>query len=268
MVNASIVLYKNKKNIIEKIINDFFKFEKSETLFLIDNSPTQNLKSLVSVNKNTKYIFNGENLGYGSGHNIALNESKKDNIPFHLIINPDIVIKNNTIETLYDYMSNNSNVGIIMPKVLNTDGSVQFLCKKIPTPLDLFLRFFTKPSFMSNYKNQFVLKNTGYNKTMNIPYLSGCFMFFNMQSINNVGMFDERFFMYAEDLDISRRIHKKYKTIFYPFVNVIHHHEQSSYKNINMALIHIISIIKYFNKWGWFFDKERKFFNSRLQRYF
>ena len=66
MVNASIVLYKNKKNIIEKIINDFFKFGKSGTLFLIDNSPTQNLKSLASVNKNTKYIFNGENLGYGS----------------------------------------------------------------------------------------------------------------------------------------------------------------------------------------------------------
>ncbi len=268
MINASIVLFKNKKSDIEQIIDAFFKFEKSNFFYLIDNSPKQELQSLSKLHKNIKYIFNGKNVGYGSGHNIALNESKKNNIPFHLIINPDIEMKNNTIEKLYNYMLNNKDVGIVMPKILNANGSIQYLCKKLPNPLDLFLRFFTKPNFMLNYKNKFILKNTEYNKIMNVPYLSGCFMFLNMQSINSVGMFDERFFMYAEDIDISRRIHKKYKTIFFPFVSVVHHHEKASYKNIKMALIHIYSVIKYFNKWGWFFDKDRENFNSRLNKYF
>lgn len=97
---------------------------------------------------------------------------------------------------------------------------------------------------------------------MEVPYLSGCFMFIRTKVLEKVGLFDERFFMYLEDTDLSRRIHKISKTIYYPYVHIYHEYGKGSYKNLKLLKYHIDSAIKYFNKWGWFFDKERDFINK------
>ncbi|ULQ59885.1 hypothetical protein K7I13_00590 [Brucepastera parasyntrophica] len=99
---------------------------------------------------------------------------------------------------------------------------------------------------------------------MNVPYLSGCFMFFRVAALITEGFFDERFFMYPEDIDITRRIHRKYKTMYYPDISIMHIHEAASYKDKKMLKIHIINLIRYFNKWGWFFDKERRTINKNV----
>jgi len=57
---------------------------------------------------------------------------------------------------------------------------------------------------------------------------------------------------------------RKFRTVFYPHVAVVHYHERSSYKNVRMLWVHIVNMIKYFNKWGWFFDKERKKVNQEI----
>jgi GT2 family glycosyltransferase len=112
------------------------------------------------------------------------------------------------------------------------------------------------------------MRASGYNKIMNVPYLSGCFMFLRTEALKDVGLFDERFFMYPEDIDLTRRIHGKFRTVFFPEVSIIHHHAQSSYLNFRMLLIHIENMIKYFNKWGWIFDKERKKINREMESQF
>jgi GT2 family glycosyltransferase len=110
------------------------------------------------------------------------------------------------------------------------------------------------------------MRASGYNKTMNVPYLSGCFMFLRVKALKEIGLFDERFFMYPEDIDLTRRIHSKYQTVFYPEVSVIHNHAQDSYKNYRMLWIHISNMVKYFNKWGWIFDSERRKVNNEYVR--
>jgi hypothetical protein len=70
--------------------------------------------------------------------------------------------------------------------------------------------------------------------------------------------------MYPEDIDLTRRIHQKFRTVFYPEVSIVHHHAQSSYVNFKMLILHTWNMIKYFNKWGWFFDKERREVNKKL----
>jgi len=77
-------------------------------------------------------------------------------------------------------------------------------------------------------------------------------------------MFDRQFFMYPEDIDLSRRIHRKFRTVYYPNVQVVHNHAQESYANTKLLFIHIVNMIKYFNKWGWIFDKERKQVNKEI----
>ena len=92
----------------------------------------------------------------------------------------------------------------------------------------------------------------------------GCFLFMRMSALEKVGLFDESIFMYTEDIDITRRIHKYYRTIYYPDVTIVHAHRAASYKSKKMLKIHIRSAIRYFNKWGWFFDQERKVWNKEV----
>ena len=96
------------------------------------------------------------------------------------------------------------------------------------------------------------MRESGYNKIMDVPILSGCFMFLRNEIFKNVGLFDERYFMYMEDFDYSRRIHEKYRTVYYPNVEIVHAHAKESFKNRKLSIIHLKSAIKYFNKWGWF----------------
>ena len=108
------------------------------------------------------------------------------------------------------------------------------------------------------------MRNFSYDAIMDVPYLSGCCMFLRTEALKKVGLFDERFFLYPEDIDLTRRIHKHYRTVFYPYVSVIHQHERSSYKSLKMMRIHVQNMIKYFNKWGWIWDKERKTINKKI----
>ena len=93
-------------------------------------------------------------------------------------------------------------------------------------------------------------------------------MFFRTEAFKTVGLFDERFFMYPEDIDITRRMHKYYKTLYWPEVSIVHAHRAASYKSKKMLAIHIVNMIKYFNKWGWIFDKERRIINKQtIEKY-
>jgi GT2 family glycosyltransferase len=116
----------------------------------------------------------------------------------------------------------------------------------------------------SRLRNRFELKDSGHDRIFSAPYFSGCFMLFRIDALEEIGLFDDRFFMYPEDIDISRRIaSSKYAAIYYPYVEIIHEHAADSKKSFKMFFIHVINIIKYFNKWGWFFDSNRKKLNSK-----
>ena len=265
-VTASIVLYENDPKDIIKAINSFLNTDLNVKLYLVDNSSTDKLKELKNIDeKRIEYIFNNANLGFGKAHNIAIkkaiNESK-----YHLVLNPDIWFEKGNLEKMYEFMEKHPEIGQLMPKVLNPDGSIQYLCKRLPTPFDLFVRRFLPAKLKPFFKKRFEwyeFRNIGYEKIMEVPALSGCFMFIRTEALKEVGGFDENFFMYLEDYDLCRRIGEKYKTIYFPEAEVYHGYAMHSYKNNNLLKIHIKSTITYFNKWGWFFDKKRKELNKK-----
>lgn len=265
-LSASIVLYNTKTEDLKRVIDSYFAYQGEKQLFLVDNSPNDNLREIAKMYPNDVfYIFNNENMGYGKAHNIAIKKSIEQNLPYHIILNPDIIIEKNTLEKLTNYMEQHPEVGNIMPKIIYPDGELQYLCKLLPSPIDLiFRRFIPIKNWKEAINKRYELHSFGYDQIMNIPNLSGCFMFLRTEVLKQVGLFDENIFMYLEDIDLNRRIHSKYKTIYYPDATVIHEHQKESYKSKRLLKAHIQSAIYYFNKYGWFFDKERTNINKNV----
>ena len=262
-INASIVLYHNKKEQLIKAIESFLNTNLDVKLYLVDNSSNNELKELKSIDSRIEYIFNNANLGYGTAHNIAMRKSISNGVPYHLVLNPDIYFESGVLEELFSYMEQNQDVGNIIPQIRYPDGDIQYLCKLLPTSTDLILRrFIPSKSWKEKRNKNYELRWTGYDKVMNVPSLSGCFMFLRCHVLKDIGLFDENIFMYLEDTDLNRRIHNKYKTIFYPKVEVIHEYAKESYVNKKLLMFHIRSAIYYFNKWGWIFDRERDEINQ------
>lgn len=268
MLTASIVIYHSKKSQIEDVLKSVELSKSVTKLYIIDNAPTKENRTFFehcSLSSIIEYIPH-ENTGYGSSHNIAMHMSIELGADYHVVLNPDIRFEADVLPRLCEYMNNNSDVVYILPKVIYPNGELQYLCKLLPTPSDLiFRRFLPKTAKTEKKNDRYVLKESGYNKIMNPPCLSGCFMFLRNSTLKeNDIFFDDRFFMYFEDFDLIRRLHRVGKTIFYPDVSIIHDHAKESYKSKKMLIVHIKSAIKYFNKYGWFIDKERKEMNKQI----
>jgi GT2 family glycosyltransferase len=262
-VSVSIVLYRSSEEEVVNLLNCFSSNGLSFKISLVDNSPTDRLRVL-KLNENIEYIFNERNLGFGRAHNIALRKSITE-ARYHLVLNPDIYFEPGNLEAMVKYLDENEDVGQLMPKVLYPSGENQNLCKLLPTPFDLvFRRFLGFLPLAKRQNRKYELIDSGYNKVMNIPYLSGCFMLLRTSVLKEIGFFDERIFMYIEDADLTRRIHQRYKTVFYPDATIYHNYAKGSYKNFKLMLYNMHGAIIYFTKWGWFFDKERVRINKHV----
>ena len=262
MITASIVAYHTPEDELTRLLQCVIR-SSIEVLYLIDHSSDDSLGRLASLSDKIVYIHS-ENLGYGHGHNIGICKAFEENARYHVVINPDIFWTDPVIESLAAFMDNHTDCGLVMPKILYPDGEVQYLCKLLPTPMNLFgRRFLPFRGWQARMDERFELHFTGYDRVMEVPSLSGCFMFLRVDVLHRVGMFDERYFMYAEDLDLCRRIGEASRTMFDPEVSVYHAYEKGSYKNRKLLSYHIQSVVKYFNKWGWLFDRKRREANKR-----
>lgn len=256
MTTASVVFYNNPEEEVRGVLN-CLQSSSTEKVYVIDHSNTSYIEPI--ANSFPKVLYKAyPNGGFGAGHNHAIKQAIADNSTYHAIINPDVYWEGDVITQLIEYMENNSDCGLVMPKILFPNGEIQYLCKLLPTPMDLFVRrFIPFKKYKERLNDRYELRWTGYNHIMEIPCLSGCFMFVRMDVIKKVGGFDERFFLYAEDMDLCRRIGEVSKTMFNPNVAVFHTFHRASYRSVEYLRLHIKSIVKYFNKWGWFFDVKR-----------
>lgn len=263
MFSVSLVTYRNNFIEIKKLLEQVLD-SSCCAFYVIDNANDPVLAGeLQSLqNDRIKYIPMAENKGFGSGHNVALKKSIEEGYDYHMIVNPDISFRSGTLEKIAAFMDSESEIALVMPKTLYPDGSLQRNCKFVPAPADLIFKRFLPPFLKQARMKRFLMCDYDHDAILDVPYLCGCFMAFRCSALNETGLFDERFFMYPEDIDITRRIFSAgYRTVYYPGAEVIHEHNRESGKSLKMLWIHITNMIRYFNKWGWFFDSERKRIN-------
>lgn len=255
-LTASLVLYNSKPVQFEIAISSFIEAAPGSQLFVMDNSPMP-LQSIWFEHPQVVYVQNECNMGFGAAHNRAMLSCLASS-ELHLILNPDIRLNTNAISFLVGRFEADPGLAAAMPTILYPDGELQRLCKLLPTPLDLLIRRFLPITIVRRrFDRIYEMHDLSQKVASEVPSLSGCFLLAKSSALHEVGGFDERFFMYMEDVDLVRRLASIGKVMYFPNVSVIHDYGKGSYRNPKLLRYHINSAVKYFNKWGWVFDRQR-----------
>lgn len=257
-VSACIVTYNNDSDMVIAAVESFLQTRLKVNMTIADNNSSSDTFGLLEnefrKKKNIQVIATGRNGGYGFGHNFGL----KNSLParYHLVMNPDVVIHKGSLEKMVHYMDTHPDVAMVAPRVLNPDGTMQYLNKRNPAVMDLFIRRFLPASLqeifaVKNRLKHYMMLDTGYDSITEVPFLSGSFMLIRKDLLRTEPLFDDRFFMYFEDADLTRRIGKYGKVIYFPEAVITHHWARFAHTKIKFMLIFMQSAIRYFNKWGW-----------------
>ena len=249
MVSISIVTYNNERY-IGHLLDSISENVKgvSYHIYIIDNGSTDSTMSIVQgyLNNRLTVILNKSNLGFGKGHNQCLHLLKSR---YHVIVNPDIELKSNVIKQLAEYMDTRSDIGILSPKVLYPNGNVQILPKRNPKFIYLLARRIDK-AFLKKYREAYEMAEKNADEIFNIEFATGSFMFVRTELFLKVGGFDERYFMYFEDADLTRAVRRYAPAEYNPKFIVYHHWERAGNKSLKFLFIQICSMFRYMRKWS------------------
>ena len=209
-----------------------------EVILIDNNSADKSVEKIRAEFPQVQLVVNTDNLGFGRANNQGLKIAKGEYI---FLLNSDTIVLNGAIQTLVKYLDEHPAVAVLGPKLLNADKTFQHSCRRrLPNPLNSFFhlfglaRLFPKSKMATNYKRY----ADDSNVTEPAEILSGAAMFFRRQVYETVGGFDERFFMYGEDVDLCKRIlDAAYKIMFVHTAEIIHLGGASSKKRKTKSLI-------------------------------
>ncbi|MBU1992224.1 MAG: glycosyltransferase family 2 protein [Patescibacteria group bacterium] len=228
-----------------------------EIIFVDNASHDESLEFLEKAYKDgkIKLIKSNKNLGFGGGNNLGAKNAEGKYI---LIMNPDIFVEPDTLQKMVDYMEKHQDTGVLGPKLIYYNGTVQDSCRRHMNYLTLIAkRTFLKkiPPFKGMYE-KYVMNDADYTQTREVDLLVGACFMIPRKVYEQVGGFDERYFLFMEDFDLCREIHKKgHKIVYFPETQVLHYHKRLSQGSVLRLLtkkvfwIHNHSALKYFWKW-------------------
>ncbi|MCL2539530.1 MAG: glycosyltransferase family 2 protein [Oscillospiraceae bacterium] len=248
-VSAAIVTfrgYEKARRAIESILHHTKDVEL--TLYVVDNASGDDTalrlaKEFPSISVLEQKINNG----FGSGHNAVIPLLESD---YHAVVNPDIVLKSDALSELAAYLDENGEVGIVTPRILNPDGSDQLLPKRDPTLCSLIGRR-VFGGLLKAEVFHYQMLDRDLSQEQDIEFATGCFFMIRTCLFRELQGFDTRFFIYYEDMDITRRARGTMRAVYYPKTSVYHDWERSSAHSLKYFLILVCGMFKYFGKWGW-----------------
>lgn len=238
---------------------------KSVSIALVDNGPEQaerkKIEALirsfpVALSHAFDFIVlgDGANIGFGKGHNLAFDAGACD---FHLVLNPDVELAPDAVSCALQFMRDNEECGALAPAVVNLSGEREYLCKRYPTLLDLFLRGFAprwlrkkNTRQLAHYEMHDISPNTLY---WDPPIISGCFMLLRASVLKKITGFDPTYFLYFEDFDLSLRLAAISRIAYVPAVKIMHAGGNAARKGLRHVWLFSRSAFSFFNRYGWKF---------------
>lgn len=266
MKDISIVIVNYKmKNDIEKCLFSFCQDIADSGLdiavVVVDNDSHDDIdRFLQEKYPQVKVVLQNRNLGFGQAQNRGMREVRAK---YYFCLNPDTEFSpgQKIVRRMYDFMEKHPKIGMLGPKIVYPDNELQYSCYRFPS--------FWQPIFSrtklgqrkwgKKINDRFLMKDFNHNETRPVDWIMGSAMFIRSEAIKDVGMFDDRFWMYAEDSDWCRRMWEKGWPVYYVHDIIIKHaHGRGSAKvpgvlrallRNKLARIHLTSWIKYMWKW-------------------
>jgi GT2 family glycosyltransferase len=230
-------------------------------IIIVDNASTDGSADYVSQKliprfSQIKLVAAKANRGYAAGNNLGILTASGQ---YLVIMNPDIVIRDNALKKMVDFMQAHPAVGMAGPRLSSPDGALQYFCYRFPTPLVLFYRRLPlyQWRFARRAVRQYLMADWNHRANRPVDWLQGSCLIVRRASVDKVGLMDERFFLYFEDTDWCRRFWQAGFEVWYlADVEIVHYHSRASanerfYRTLfnKMSWIHLASTWKYFWKW-------------------
>lgn len=235
------------------LINPALDFE----VIVVDNHSTDGSVEMVKEKfPQVRLIESMENYGYARGANLGIAEAGGN---YAAIFNPDIFICQGSLEAMVNHLDNNPDTGLVGPKLVNADGSLQHSCYGLPnfcTPL-LRRSFLGETMLGKKELDRYLMRNFSHSESREVDWLLGGALLARVSALKKVGLLDERYFLYFEDTDLARKLKVNgYKIIYLPSAKMVHlHRRESADTSLIKSLLnkttraHIASAIKYFWKY-------------------
>jgi nucleoside-diphosphate-sugar epimerase/GT2 family glycosyltransferase len=275
VISASLVLYKPDLPTVERTLlalQESVGLARQEyalrlSLTLVDNSDDvqihgEVLKWMEGIRSavpdwTLELLRSAGNVGYGRGNNLVIATASS---AYHIVINPDLFVAPDALLEALRFMEANPEVGLLSPAAFGENGERQYLCKRNPTLLVMFLRSFAPAWLQSRFSrtlNNFEMRDCDHEKPIHpVEYPTGCFMFFRTAPLQAIGGFDPDFFLHYEDADIGRRLLKVARAVYVPNVRVVHQWARDTHRSLGAKMVTVRSGWLYWRKWGGvFFSK-------------
>lgn len=244
---------------VDEVVRSCLESTIKPFVILVDHSNDDRF-SYFNDDQRVNYCRTHNNSGFGSGHNIAINQyDVLNSYIYHLVLNPDISFSPKVLSELVSYLEVEEDVGAIMPRISNLDGTLQFARRLLPKPIHILMKRLRPQSALAK---KYEIMDMEPETPVEVCGLCGCFILFRCDVLSKAGLFDERFFMYFEDFDLARRVSLLSKVIYYPGVSVVHASNREHRRNLRLLYYLVSSAFKYFNKWG-YLDPARNKINSK-----
>lgn len=199
-----------------------------------------------------RVIANDVNRGFGAAHNQVIAASSARYV---LLLNPDCRLPaKNVLGRMVEYMDANPDVGMLGPRIVYPDGRLQYSARRFPTALAAAFRHTPLGRLFprNRFARKYLMEDWDHTQTADVDWLSGAALIVRRRTIEEIGAFDERFFMYVEDMDWCRRAHAAgWRVVYYPEVEVSHRIGASSDQSqTKMIHEHRRSMLRYFLKYN------------------
>ncbi len=253
----SVITYNESPKRLRETLSAISSKKYSLKTLVVDNG-SQDYSEVEAVCRElgVEFHHSSENLGFGGGHNLAFKKGSDGR--YFLILNPDLTLSPESIDLALDYLESHPDVGLLSPKIFNPDLSLQHLIKRNPTFFVLFCRIFLPKRFLTlpvvrAQIDRYEMKDVNPETTQELEFASGCCMFVRSEVFKKVKGFDDRYFLYFEDADLTRSVNLVSKTVYYPPVTAVHEWRRANQKKWKYRFVAINSAMKYFLKWGFRF---------------
>ena len=269
-LSVSVVLHNNSLELLKRSLHSLLaavRAAEQETglgvvsIYLVDNASDADYRLLLSellaswpVDESCQlhYLPQSDNRGFGYGHNRVIESLGSD---FHIVLNPDAELEVDTLCNGLACMNQDDSIVLLSPRVRGPAGNQEFLCKRYPSALVLLLRGFAPGFIRRLFRRQLdeyeIRDLCSGEEQVEVDIASGCFMLVRSSALRAVGGFNEDFFLYFEDFDLSLRLRRQGRLVFNPAMRVVHHGGYAASKGLRHVRYFMSSGLRFFNLHGW-----------------